>query len=182
MLDKVIKSTGLLTQLLSLDIFQFERICGYDVAMISEPWRSWRIRLQRKGGSMSGIPSAPWHRGQLRTGAGSWRPRIDARPLLGIRPLCHFLENKDYFDFRGQHGGWCSFFRTQLLYKEKLSMFVRLIGGAAAQSSGQQMLNNVNQTHLVLASGKFGHTKKIVAILWRVLQPSGPRRFLRERK
>ena len=31
------------------------------------------------------------------------------------------------------------------------------------------MLNNVNQTHLVLANGKFGHKKKIVAILRRVL-------------
>ena len=38
--------------------------------------------------------------------------------------------------------------------EEKLSMLLRLIDSAAAQSSVQQRLDNVNQTHLVQASGK----------------------------
>ena len=40
------------------------------------------------------------------------------------------------------------------ILEKKLPMLPRIIDGAAAYSSGQQRLNNVNQSNLVQASGK----------------------------
>ena len=48
---------------------------------------------------------------------------------------------------------------------QPLSMLLRLIGGAAAESSGQQRLNFIDRIHLVLVSGKLVLQKRIVLLL-----------------
>ena len=48
-------------------------------------------------------------------------------------------------------------------------MLPRLIDGAAAQSSGQQRHNNVDQTHLVLASLKLVSEIELYSILFATL-------------
>ena len=49
-------------------------------------------------------------------------------------------------------------------FEKKLSMLPRLIDGAAALRSGQQRLNNVDQTHLVLWIVASWYYKKYVAL------------------
>ena len=44
-------------------------------------------------------------------------------------------------------------------------MFLRLIGGAAAESSRQQRLNYIDRIHLALVSGKLVLQKRIVLLL-----------------